>query len=349
MFFDNYLLIGLASFVLTVLLLLLALKLFPKFGLMDRPHKYGLKRNPIPYYGGLVIFVAFIICVFGFVPLSKDLFGVLFAGALLVLVSFLDDKYGLSPFLRLGVQILVGVIVVFSGVGIHSISNPLGTAFSLDALVWNFSAGDYVFTISVWSALFTVFWIVLLVNSMNFLDGLNGLSSGVACVASLFLFLLSIRSGFHHVDQTVFSMLAIILFGITLSFVFFDFYPAKILMGDTGSTFLGFMLGVLAIFAGGKVATVFLLMGVPILDAFWVVLRRLKNKKMPWRGDLLHLHHRLKDTGLSERQAVLLVYFLTFAFGMMALVSGTWQKLFVAGGLVGFMVCLGLYLTFTKK
>lgn len=347
--FYTYLSAASFTFALTVLLTFLALKLFPKWGLMDRPHKYGLKRAPIPYYGGLVISVSFLISVAIFVPVKADLIGVLVAAGLLVLVSFLDDRYNLSPFLRLGVQILVAIIVVATGIGIHSLSNPFGPAIPLDTWLWHFEMGQTLITVSVWSALFTVFWLVLLINSMNFFDGLHGLSSGVTAIAAFFLFLLSIRPNFHHVDQSVFSMLALILCFVALAFVLFDFYPAKILMGDTGSTFFGFMLAVLAIFSGGKVATVFLIMGVPILDAFWVIGRRLWQKKMPWQGDLLHLHHRLKDTGLSERQVVLLVYFFTFLFGLLALMSGTWQKLIVAGVLVVFMIVLGVYLTFAKN
>ncbi len=345
----EYLLVGLFAFVLTLAMSFLALKLFPKLGLMDRPHKYGLKRAPIPYYGGLVIFLSFLIAVLCFVPLTKSLIGVLVAGGLLVLVSFLDDKYSLSPFLRLGVQIAVAVIVVLTGIGIHSLSNPFGAVISLDALVWHWQIGEMMVAISVWSALFTVIWLVLLINSMNFADGLNGLSSGVTAIAAFFLFVLSIRPNFHHVNQSTFAMLALILFAVALAFVFFDFYPAKMLMGDTGSTFLGFMLAVLAIFSGGKVATVFLIMGVPILDAFWVIGRRLYNGKWPWQGDLLHLHHRLKDTGFSERQVVLLLYLLTFLFGLLALLAGTWQKLIVASLLFGFMFVLGVYLTFRRR
>lgn len=346
---TQYFSVGIFTFALALGLMLAALKLFPKWGLVDRPHKYGLKRKPIPYYGGLVIFAAFAIAVLTFLPLSPDVLGVLLAGGLLVFVSFLDDLYGLPPLLRLAVHILVGVIIVFSGIGIHSLSNPFGEALSLDGYVWDFTIMQTNFSISLFSAAFTIAWVVLIVNSLNFLDGLHGLTSGVTTIAAAFLFILSIREGFHEIDQTIFSMMALIVFFVALAFVIFDFYPAKILMGDSGSMFLGFMLAVLAIFSGGKVATVFLIMGVPILDAFWVIGRRIYNKRLPWKGDLFHLHHRLKDTGLSERKVVLGVYFVTIIFGILALIPGAFYKLMVAGALVVLMLILGLYLTFWRK
>lgn len=346
---SQYLPIALFSFLFTLALTLLALKVFPKLGLLDRPQKYGLKRAPIPYYGGLVIVASFVIGVLVFVPLNAQVLSLLLAALLLATVSFLDDKYSLPPLLRLFVQGIVALIVVFGGVGIHSISNPFGEAFTLDSYLFKFVLGDYMITISLLSALFTVFWVALIINTVNFLDGLHGLTSGVTAIAAFFLFLLSIRPGFHHVDQSIFSMLALILSFTAAAFAIFDFSPAKILMGDTGSTFCGFILAVLAIFSGGKVATVFLIMGVPIMDVFWVVGRRIYNKQLPWKGDLMHLHHRLIYAGLSERQVVILMYAFTVLFGILALIGDTRLKLVGAGILLALMLVIALLVGRRKK
>ena len=294
----NYFLAAISAFFLTVLLVKMAMKFFPKLGLMDRPHKYGLKRDPIPYYGGTIIVFVFMICTFIFVPLDFHVLMMLCAGLLIAGVSFADDYVGLSPQLRLFVQILAALVLVFSGIGIHSISNPIGQPFIFDKVMINL---DGVYQLSLIGALFTIVWVVTIINTMNWLDGLNGLPSGVGAIAALTLFLLSTRTGIHYdiSNQVPVAMMSIIMFAICFGFWLFDFYPAKILMGDTGSMFLGFLLATLAIFSGGKVATAFLVLGFPILDAAWVILRRIMEGKSPMQGDLKHFHHRWFDSRIS--------------------------------------------------
>lgn len=316
------------SFVLTLILVLLALKFFPKWGLLDRPKKYGLKRKPIPYYGGLIFIIVFVVSTLIFVQIDARVFGVLLGGLMIGAVSFLDDLKGLNPWVRLAVQFLGALTVVISGIGIASISNPLGDPIILDQFKLNIPFGDTVFTITLLADLFTIFWIVLIVNTMNFLDGLNGLVSGVSFIAVATLFVLSI--GEHNVvDQSTIATLAIIVATMTFVFWIFDFHPAKILMGDTGSMFLGFLIAVFAIFAGGKIATAFLVLGFPILDAFWVITRRIVQGRSPMQGDLKHLHHRLLEVGLTEKKALILIYILCAFFGGSAIFLGTTQKLYL--------------------
>ena len=224
--------------------MLAALRLFPKWGLMDRPHKYGLKRKPIPYYGGIAIFLSFTLSTLLFVKMDTSLILFLAAAAMLVVISFIDDLRGLSPWIRLFVQVAAALMLVFAGIGIQSISNPLGDPIVLDQ--WKMAITlDHVYQISVLGALFTIVWVVTIVNTMNFLDGLNGLSSGVAVIAALSLFLLSIRPEIHYDigSQIPVATMSIILFAGAFAFWFFDFYPAKILLGDTGSMFFGVCAG----------------------------------------------------------------------------------------------------------
>jgi UDP-GlcNAc:undecaprenyl-phosphate GlcNAc-1-phosphate transferase len=317
--------------------------LFPKIGLMDRPLKYGLKRKPIPYYGGLIIFFCFVVSTLIFVKIDIHLIGLLVGAVLITGISFLDDLKGLSPWLRLFVQILAAVVLVFSGIGIHSISNPFGAAFSLDSLQLNLSI-DQLYQIAVLSALFTIIWVVAIVNTMNWLDGLNGLTSGITVIAALTLFMLSTRPGIHYdiSSQVPVAMMSIILFAVALAFWLFDFYPAKILMGDTGSMFLGFLLAALAIFSGGKVATAFLVLGFPILDALWVISRRIISGKSPMKGDMRHLHHRLLEIGMSEPKALLLIYALCGVFGGIAVFLEGIQKVFAIATMLVLMLILGI-------
>ncbi|MBU1954397.1 undecaprenyl/decaprenyl-phosphate alpha-N-acetylglucosaminyl 1-phosphate transferase, partial [Patescibacteria group bacterium] len=317
--FQQYFIPALFAFILTFALSLAARKFFPKWGLMDRPEKYGLKRKPIPYYGGLLIYIGFVLTVLLFVPMDLHIGVFLIAATLIAGVSFIDDLIGLSPVLRLFVQVVAALMLVFAGIGILSISNPLGAPIVLDS--WKlFFTLDHVYEFSVLSALFTVVWVVAIVNTMNFLDGLNGLPSGIAVIAGVSLFLLSVRPGMHFdaSSQVPVAMMSLILASTALAFWFFDFYPAKMLMGDTGSMFLGFVLATMAIFSGGKVTTAFLVMGFPILDAIWVILRRILQGKSPMKGDLKHLHHRLLDSGLSQRGALYIIYAVSIIFGAIA-------------------------------
>lgn len=328
------------AFILALVLTVLAIKFFPKWGMVDRPHKYGLKRKPIPYYGGLVLYFSFVVSVLLFVKFSWLLLVFLIAGTLIAGISFLDDLFGISPWPRLAVQILAGVLLFFGGISINVISNPFGEALNLGLF------SEFFWGVAVLSLIATVTWVVVIVNTMNFIDGLNGLPSGVTVIASLTLFFLSIRPGIHYdiSTQIPVATMSIILFGVVLAFWFFDFYPAKILMGDTGSMFLGFVLATLAIFSGGKVATAFLVLGFPILDAIWVIVRRLVQGKNPMKGDLKHFHHRLLQAGLSERWALFVIYGLCALFGFIAVVFVGVQKVY-AIGFLGFAMALAGFLS----
>ncbi len=350
---KQYLSPAVFAFCLTFFLTWGALWLFPKLGLMDKPQKYGLKRKPIPYYGGLVLFTVFVVSVLLFVKVDVHVAGLIIGAFMIAAVSFIDDLRGLSPWIRLFVQMLGALTLVFSGIGIHSISNPFGAPLSLDIFQISLTV-DQVYQIAVLSALFTVIWVVAIVNTMNWLDGLNGLTSGITVIAALTLFLLSIRPGIHYdvSSQVPVAMMSVILFSVALAFWLFDFYPAKILMGDTGSMFFGFLLAALAIFSGGKVATAFLVLGFPILDAFWVIFRRIMEGKSPMKGDLKHLHHRLLEIGMSEPKALLLIYTLCGVFGGIAVFLEGIQKVYAIVAMLVLMLILGLlavYLGGKKK
>ena len=346
---QPYLLPGFVAFVLTFGFTAFSLFLFPKWGLMDKPHKYGLSRRPIPYSGGLILFVVFLICVSLFMDFGKHLFGVVVAATLLTVVSFVDDRRGLNPFFRLGIQILAALTIVLAGIGITSVTNPLGGLIYLDGWQIPFTIHETVYHFTVWADLLTIVWVVAMINTLNWLDGLPGLVSGIGVIGAVVMFVLSIRPGFHYIDQTDVAMLAIIIVGSAFAFWWFDFYPPKILMGDTGSMFLGFMLAILALFSGGKIATAFLIMGFPFLDAAWVIGRRLWQRKSPFRGDMSHFHHRLLKAGFTERQAIVLIYVVCAIFGGVALFLGSSQKLIAIFVMVVLMGLLGTLVVLRGK
>jgi UDP-GlcNAc:undecaprenyl-phosphate/decaprenyl-phosphate GlcNAc-1-phosphate transferase len=333
------------SFLITLVGCLVALKVFPKLGLVDRPHKYGLKRKPIPYYGGVVIYLAFVIGVLLFVPMSKPVLGLLLGGGLIALVGFFDDMYDLSAWIRLIFQFAGAGILVVAGIGVLSINLPILGVIDFTTVM--------AYGVPILGALFTVIWVVTILNAMNFLDGVGGLNSGVTFVAAMTLFALSIHPGLHEnpSSQAGVASIALILAMVALAFLIFDFPKPKILMGDSGSTFLGFVLATLAIFSGGKVATAFLVLGIPLMDMVWVVLRRTFVEKKPfWKGDLRHMHHRLLDIGVKERGVVIMYLFVAAIFGSTAVgLVASEQKLFMIFALLVLMLLLAGALIFVPK
>ena len=163
-----------------------------------------------------------------------------------------------------------------------------------------------------------------MIYTTKFLDGLDGLVSGIGTLGALILFIVSL---FWDVPMSATSVLCLILAGALLGFLKYNFYPAKIFLGEAGSTFIGFMLGVLAIISGAKIATALLIMGIPVLDVIWVIIRRLISHKHFYAGDRKHFHFRLLDAGLSHRQAVLFLYALTLIFGSSSLFLQSQDKI----------------------
>jgi UDP-GlcNAc:undecaprenyl-phosphate GlcNAc-1-phosphate transferase len=314
------------AFALTGTLTFLAVQFFPRLGLLDQPAKYGLKRAPIPYFGGLAIFVGFLISVLLFVPLGKEVIALLAGATLLVLISFLDDLRGLSPLLRLATQIFAALLLIAGGVGITEITNPLGGLLDLTTIDWLISWDGGEHHIFLLADLFAVGWIVLLINTVNWLDGVPGLSAGISGIAAFVLFFLAARPHFHYFDQSAVLALSAILAGGALAFTFFNFAPPRILLGDTGSMLLGFLVAALAIFSGAKIATAVLVLGFPLVDAAWVIASRLARGVPPWRGGewdrerrAVHLHHRFLAAGFSERQTATFILAASVAFGGAAL------------------------------
>lgn len=349
----QYFLIGLSAFILTFLSILVALKAFPKLGLLDRPEKYGLKRKPIPYPGGILLYLIFAALALVFFEPTLKLIGLLIGGGLLVVVSFIDDRVELPAWLRLFVQIMVGVIMVAVGIGVETITNPFGGYLALNQIEMTINWGPFTSTLMLFSAIFTVLWIVLIVNTMNWLDGIPGLVSGITVLASLTLFFLSISD---MVSQPEIATMAIIVAMMALAFWLFDFHPPKILLGDSGSMFFGLLLAVMAIFSGGKIATAFLILGFAILDALYVIIHRIFNKRAPWKGGewdkyrkAVHLHHRLLQVGMSERQVLILVYVLSAIFGITALFVGTRGKFWAIVVLAIASIVLGMILKVRRK
>lgn len=306
--------------------------------------------------GGLAIFLSFALVALIYYFLKPDLFvfapwhkydldikflGIGLGALILVVVGLMDDKKSLSPWAKLIFQIIAALLVVFSGTRVEYFNNPFGGFINLDIWQFDFTLSGITFSLVPLADLFSLFWIVAIINVVNFLDGLDGLAAGVSFLASMSIFFISLLL---TVFQPATALFSAILCGSLLGFLFFNFNPAKIFMGDSGSQFLGYILAVFAIISGAKMATAFLVLGFPILDGLWVILRRIKERRSPFYPDKNHLHHRLLRAGFSIREAVLFLYVLSIAFGVVGILSTTYGKLVALIVLVAVMVIIALIL-----
>ena len=268
--------------------------------------------------------LAFIIAVVINLAPSRQLDALLIGCAILVVVGVIDDIKGLSAWTKLGWQFVAASVALAGGVGITSFTNPFGGEIILNHWRYVVDLAGLRFHISPLANTLSLIWMVGLANTINFLDGLDGLACGVSGIAATIMFALSVGP---HVHQPGVALLAIILAGAAFGFLPYNFHPAKIFMGDSGALFLGLTLAMLAIYSGAKLATITLVLGFPIIDALWAVMRRLYRHTSPFRADRGHFHHLLLDAGLSQRQAVLILYAVAAAFGTIALFAGSLAKL----------------------
>ncbi len=325
-----------------------------KFGFVDDPKRHDhpaiLHKKIIPRAGGIPIFLAFVISTFLVLEFSQQILGIIIGGLILVAVGVVDDKYDLNNFVKLAFQVIAALIVVASGVGINFIPNPF---FAVGSDAFNFGevirldmtrfVFDFLGThsIVVWADLFAIFWIVWVINMVNFSTGVDGQMPGIVIVALFIIFAASLRFYSSDPGQVVVAKLAIIGVGATLGFLFYNFNPAKIFPGDSGSYFLGFLVAVLAILSGAKVGAAVLVMAIPLIDGVFTIVRRIAGGKSPFSGDKKHLHHRLLEKGFSVVQIALFYWLLCAILGAIALLLPSGEKVF-AGIVVAIIVLGGL-------
>lgn len=333
-----------SALLLGSILHVLAVVLFPRLGFLDFPERYGLKRHRLPYPSGILAVIAFLMLFPIFFEITFQNMGLMAAVAVLAVTCFIDDRKQLSPILRLLVQIAVGLLIFLTGTRIYSLTNPLEVITGMPVLPLD----SWVITSTIFSnpsiigAVFTIFWLGLTMNAMNWFDGIPGQMSTLSTIGFGVIGFLALSS---RVNQPEVAMLSFILCGLALSCLLFDFPPARVIIGDSGSMFFGLMLGVLTIYAGGKVATAFLVLGVPLIDLFLVILQRLLKGRSPLHGNMEHLHHRLLQKGWSPLAVIMLTAGLGTLFGVSALFLSTTEKLAAAALL--FLVMLGL-LTYAR-
>ncbi|MBE3558492.1 MAG: undecaprenyl/decaprenyl-phosphate alpha-N-acetylglucosaminyl 1-phosphate transferase [Ktedonobacteraceae bacterium] len=351
---------GGAAFLLAYLFTFGVTALSHKMGWLDLPSARRVHKKPVPRLGGVAIFLAFVIASLVFylsvfrtngelTSKENTIYWLFLAGAtLIVFVHVYDDIKGLKPLPKLIAQTVTVLIILgpfagsFHGVLLFGFSNPFSAGVADSTLPWYRQPEITLFIhnnpltnlpdiswLALPAVLFTWVWMVGMMNTVNLVDGLDGLATGVVGLTALFITIISWTLGQHTI-----AALSAIFTGAVLGFLPHNWNPAKIIMGDSGSQFLGLALGVLSIMGGAKVALALMVLGIPILDVAIVVINRVRRGQSPLHYDKTHLHHRLLATGLSVRQICYVFYGLTALFGVLALSMQHIYKL-IGFGLVG--------------
>ena len=284
-----------------------------KVGAVDVPKDNRRMHNhPIPRMGGLAIFLGFLLSTLIFVPLSNAMQGMLLGSVIIVILGIFDDIYALPALPKLVVQIAAALAAVLHGNVIQVISNP------------NIFSDNPYWVLGAWAVPVSVIWIVAITNAVNLIDGLDGLAVGVATISSLTMLVIAML-----VSDSLVALMMAALAGSCIGFLPYNHNPAKIFMGDTGSTFLGFVLATVSIQGLFKFYTIisfavpFLMLGLPLFDTCFAILRRLSKGQNPMAPDRSHVHHRLIDMGFSQKQAVAILYVISAILGLSAVVLTT--------------------------
>ena len=292
------------SFLTVFILTPIVIKLGIHYKLFDSFSSRKIHTSPIPRIGGIAIYFSILISSIALLPLNNLTLSLLSGMTIIFITGLLDDIIGLSAFQKLFGQILTASSVIYFGITIDFLSSPLGGMLSLS-----------------WIAIpITVFWFVSIINMFNLMDGLDGLSAGIAAISAMTLTVVAVST-----EQYYAAIISVIILGSCLGFLRFNFYPARIFMGDTGAMLLGFLLAFSATTGVMKSTITFplflpiVIMALPTLDTFLAITRRLKRKQAIFSADKDHIHHYLIKLGLSQKQAVLLLYTSAAIFGGLAI------------------------------
>lgn len=339
----------LASFILSALLLLL----FTRLRIVDNPKRLQRKihKKPTALGGGLAIYL--VVSVVGSIALFvlpgssfaislRTWIGVVMAGLVLFIGGIIDDKYGISAKKQLIAPISAVIVVLIFGVGLESISNPIGQAIDLTA--WKLSLGA-LGNVVLLADMIVFFWLMSMMYTTKLLDGLDGLVTGMTAIGSGVIWAITSTGG--PIPQPEVALLAAIVCGACLGFLPWNWHRASMFLGEGGSLYTGFILGMLAIISGSKFVTTVLIMGIPMLDIIRVLLTRYKQNKSLFVGDKEHLHFKLVDKGFSPKQTVYMFYAIAALFGMSSLFLQQAEK-FVALGILGVLM-LVIALWFSKQ
>ncbi|MBE6908451.1 MAG: undecaprenyl/decaprenyl-phosphate alpha-N-acetylglucosaminyl 1-phosphate transferase [Ruminococcaceae bacterium] len=284
-----------------------------KIGAIDVPKdSRRMHKKPVPRLGGLAIFLGFLMSLLIFVPIDHQLQGILLGAVIIVVLGVVDDITPLRAWFKFIIQIVAALVAVYHGVVVNVLSNP------------NIFSSDPYWSLGWMSVPITVLWIVGITNSVNLIDGLDGLANGVSTISAVTMLVIALLVS---EGQTALVMASLV--GACVGFMPYNRNPAQMFMGDTGSTFLGYILATISIqglfkyYAIISFAVPFLILGLPMFDTLFAIVRRLAHGQNPMSPDRGHIHHRLIDMGLNQKQAVAALYVVSSILGLSAVVLAT--------------------------
>lgn len=347
-----------AGAILTFIAVPAVIQVAKYFKLVDdpskRPHPAHTESRTIPRAGGLALYFGLVLATAIFIPFAKGIIGILLGAGLLMTVGLIDDRKDVHPYIRFGVNILAALLAVAGGAGLSFMTNPLdGTILHFDTIRWSFDFLGHHSILPV-ADLLAVIWIVWAMNIVGWSGGVDGQLPGFVAVAGIIIGVLS----FFQISPENFpawtgTTLAFITAGIYLGFLPWNFYPQKIMPGYGGKSLAGFLLATLALLNTTKFGTALLVLGIPAIDAIYVLIIRLLTRHNPTMGSRTHLHHRLLDAGWSKRKIALFYWGVSAILGVVALTINARQKFFtilvVAVVIGGLILWLKLSTTFLKK
>lgn len=341
----------LTAFAVTVFTTPLALFFIRKWGIFDDPAKHKhpaiIHKKPIPRGGGIPLFVGIAIAGFLFLPITKITIILFLSSLIALIIGVLDDKLDVSPYLRFFANIVTAAIIVGSGIGIPFITNPLGGILHLDAISINLQFLGY-HSVHVVSDLLALFWIVWVMNMLNWSKGVDGQMPGIVAISAIIIGILSLRFPIIDSNSLIAARLSFIIAGSALGFLVFNFYPAKIFPGY-GATAVYLLLSVVSLLSGAKIATAILVMGVPMVDGVFTIVRRILSGKSPFWHDRKHLHHLLLQLGFGQRRIALFYWVISAILGALSLTLSSSGKAFTIIMLIVIVSGILLSLHFAQK
>lgn len=301
--------------------------------------------SPVPRGGGISIFISILITSLIFLPLDKHLVGILLSAFFALIIGVLDDIKDVNPFIRLFTNFISALIVVSAGIGIAYLSNPFGGIIDLSSLKINF---NFFGPHSIWvlADILAIFWIVWCMNFVGWASGVEGQLPGFVSISAFFIGILGLRYS-SDVTQWPVIILAFSVAGAYLGFLPFNFYPQKIMPGYSGKSLAGLLLAILSILSGAKLATLIFLLGIPMLDALFVLFYRLSHHRSPFHSDNNHLHHQLLKFGWTRRQIAIFYWLLSLCLGILSLFLNSQQKFYVFIGIA--IIFFGLTQKFFRR
>ncbi len=342
------------SLVVSLLLTFFTYKFYNHKGWVENPKLKNQKTGnatalyPVPRGGGIPITLTVLLVAFLFLNPTSRILAILFSLVFTLFIGVADDFFDLNPRLRLFTNALAALIIIASGVGVAYITNPLlpSTTIDLSWLQLGFSFLGHNYNLWILSDTLAFIWIIWCLNIVGWSAGVEGQLPGYVAVSSFFIGVLAMRFS-SDPNQVPVIVLSAALTGASLGFLKFNFFPQKIMIGYSGKSTTGLLLAVLAILAGAKVATLILLLALPMLDAIWTIIRRLKEGKPIYQGDGKHLHHHLLKLGYTRRQIAVFYWCVSLIAGLLAISLNSTQKLFALIGLS--LAFIGLLLSLHRK